>query len=200
MRKERIKSKSIRIWEELQRSLNPKLSFYIRGNWGPGRWHILAKVSGSWNSRDRLESIFSDNKLTVFYPPLDILPNRLLPIHQLSHHLELLIPLPWFSYQGKKALILLENMNLTFSGAVDINLNPQTQVSKKHCLSLSSIKQPAPSCLAGGKFNPRDSWVLSSTLQVVPRFWVSESAKSSGWLSVPQAGPKVLFRCHRSRR
>ena len=125
----------------------------------------MAKVGGCSSSRGGLGPILSDNGITVFYPPSHILPDWWPPIHQLSHHLDTPpIPPPWwFSSQVKKALTLLEDVNLISSYVADTNLQAQTQVGKKHFISLFSNKETSP-VLPSRKYNPRHSWVLSLTL------------------------------------
>ena len=130
-----------------------------------------------------LSSFTHPTKLVTTYTPL-------------SHHLEIPIPPPWFSSQVKKALTLLEDASLISSCVADTNLHAQTQVSKKHCMSLFSNKETS-SVLPSRKFNPKHSWVLFPHSSGVSRFWVSESAKISGWPSESQGGTEVSSRCQR---
>lgn len=68
-----------------------------------------------------------------------------------------------FIHQVKKALPLLEDVNLIASYVADTNLQAQTQVSKKYFIFLFSNKETSP-VLPSRKYNPRHSWVLSLTL------------------------------------
>lgn len=67
-----------------------------------------------------------------------------------------ILPPWWFSSQVKKALTLLEDVNLISSYVADTNLQAQTQVSKKHFISLFSNKETSP-VLPSREYNPRHS-------------------------------------------
>lgn len=143
------------------------LLFCIWGNWGPGRWN-----GQSWGmlKQQRWTRTHSLWQWDHCFLPSFTHPTRLMAtyIPVVTSSGDPPIPPPWwFLSQVKKALTLLEDVNLISSYVADTNLQAQTQVSKKHFISLFSNKETSP-VLPSRKYNPRHSWVLSPTLLGYP--------------------------------